>query len=117
MESTALQELVVFFSNGSVGPQIRQAIEALSIYRARVATIMLFSWLKCRARTMSDKPLDLSKGFEWCHNLRFLVEQVETLRCIFLVDNDTLDFRDEISDAQRKEIVQFIDNAMRIGQD
>lgn len=102
--ASTIKQLIVFFLNGDIGPDLLPTIDVMDQQRLRVAAIRLFHWLTGRAK----KPLFLENDTEWSHNVCDMIRAVKGLDDMFIVSPDSIDFRSDISEDYREEVRQFI---------
>ena len=100
-------EFVKYLQCGSTTDKIKLREREFGVVDLRVSAINLFEWLQ--SHTEKKKPeFKLSGLYKWHSKLRLLIGSDMQLSKLFVVKDKKVFFRDEVSNAERVAIVNYI---------
>lgn len=81
--------------------------------RLRVVAINILAWLKSQNRLRTKRPLDLNMAYPWCTDLIAYLAPDVHLVSIFVISENTFDFREDVDENSRNAIRAMVDRDFR----
>lgn len=106
-----VSEMALFADGGLPGPSLASVEKQIGTVGTRVAVLRLLGWLKARARTNVIRPLNLKEELEWSGSLQRIVSGVDNLDNLFVVNGDSLDISDQLTEADKSELLSCVDKS------
>ena len=103
-----VSELLQYVENDQTGALLEGIELELGKSDLRVVAIKLLGWIKVQARQKKPQPLELCPAFPWCERLRNVVQKNEHFSEVFNVEGNILDFRVEVSQKERAQILELV---------
>ncbi len=104
-----IRDLLAYVNDGRVGESLAATQESIGPTGLRVVAIKVLSWLKSQNRLPTKRPLKINMEYPWCANLATLLATNTDIAVIFVLCEDAFDFRAEIAEGTRREILACVD--------
>jgi hypothetical protein len=106
--NTLIIELLDFESNGKIGSDLAEILEAWGKDNIQLVSIELFNWLKRQKRFEHEKPMELKQRYKWCQELPLMLKYWPAMNELFIIEGRQLDFREGVSANERNQIRQIV---------
>jgi hypothetical protein len=105
----SVNELLDYVEKGRSAVWLALVEQQIGCERLRIVVIKILAWLKSQNRLRTKRPLDLNMAYPWCADLIDLLAPNVHLVSIFIISENTFDFREDVDEELRNEIRATVD--------
>jgi hypothetical protein len=108
-----ISDLIVFLGSPSVTGSLSEQVERFGVRIMRLFALNLLDWLRARAHYPRCYPMALNAELKLHADFREIVRSNAALTELFVANEDYLEFRADVPEDERNNIVSVVDERYR----